>query len=263
MSTELVSWPRPHFAPGGGSAQLYYDVFGTFDLEQPLSGSKYRCAGTDWLGIHHCDRGRHPDVFLDTQPGPLWEVLKGDASHTAELASKAPQMVALRGEVADADTLDYFRDAIGVVAWLLDVGGVAVCDPQMLRLWSAEEWRAEAFEPNEPQPLKHTVILDSPEGGTNGSDGAKHWLHTRGMLKFGRPDLSVRGVGPGHLEVATELIARFIVWQARGGVIREGEAVRIPGLPPGGVCRHRGSPDDPDFNNVHVAIEWDDGAIGT
>jgi hypothetical protein len=256
MSSELASWPRPHFVPGGGNALLYYDVFGTFDLEQPLSGSKYRCGDIDWIGVHHCDRERHPDAFLDTQPGPLWGLLEDDSPNTAELASRAPQMVAVRGEVADPGTLDYFRDAVGVVAWLLDAGGIAVCDPQMLRLWSADEWRAQVFDPNEPQPLKHTVIIDSPE------DGSKHWLHTRGMLKYGRPDLSVPGVGPGHLEVATELIARFIVWQARGGVIRDGESVRIPGLPPGGVCRHRGSLDDPDFNNVHVAIEWNDGAIG-
>jgi hypothetical protein len=27
-------------------------------------------------------------------------------------------------------------------------------------------------------------------------------------------------------------------------------------LPPGGRCRAGGDPDDPDFNNIHVAIEW-------
>jgi hypothetical protein len=32
-------------------------------------------------------------------------------------------------------------------------------------------------------------------------------------------------------------------------------------LPPGGACRPRGNHDDPDFNNVHVAIEWPAGAL--
>ena len=35
----------------------------------------------------------------------------------------------------------------------------------------------------------------------------------------------------------------------------------MSGLPPGGVCLHGGSVDDPDFNNVHIEIEWADDEI--
>ena len=45
----------------------------------------------------------------------------------------------LRGEPADPPTLDYFRDTIGIVTWLLDAGG-GIYDPHMLWLWSADEW---------------------------------------------------------------------------------------------------------------------------
>ena len=100
-------------------------------------------------------------------------------------------------------------------------------------------------------PDRHTAILVSEdEGGTS-------WYRTRGMRKFGRPDLScprrrseVRGRRDG------QLIERFVEHQALGGVIAEGESIRMQALPPGGVCRHGGSLDDPDFNNVHVKIVW-------
>lgn len=86
--------------------------------------------------------------------------------------------------------------------------------------------------------------------------------HARGLRQYGRPDLSVRGVGPQHIDAVTNMIERFIEMQAYGGVVREGQEVHMRGLPPGGVCHHRGSLDDPDFNNVHIAIEWEGGAIG-
>jgi hypothetical protein len=125
----------------------------------------------------------------------------------------------------------------------------------MLWLWAADEWTDEAFGPDEPNPDRHTAIIVSPEaGGTS-------WYHTRGMRKYGRPDLSVHGVGGRYADGVSELIERFVELQALGGVIPDGEAVRMKALPAGGVCRHGGNPDDPEFNNAHVEVVWPDGAL--
>jgi hypothetical protein len=74
--------------------------------------------------------------------------------------------------------------------------------------------------------------------------------------------LSVRGVGPKYVDAVTQMIERFIELQVNGGVVANGQEVLMIGLPPGGVCTHGGDPDDPDFNNVHVEIEWKGGALG-
>lgn len=251
MPAALPSWPRPHFTPGGGDPLLFYVVFGNFDLKKTLSRSKYRSEGVRaWLELTSHERATEPDVFARHQSGKMWEMRTRDAPLLAAEAEQAPQCVTLRGEPADSPSLNYFRDAIGVVAWLLDTGGVAVHDPQMLWLWSADEWREEAFEPNAPNPDRHTAILVDPE-----SVGVS-WYHTRGMRKFGRPDLSIRGVGEKYADAVTELIERFVELQALGHVIAEGEPVEAKGLPPGGVCRHAGKLDDPEFDNVHVEITW-------
>jgi hypothetical protein len=250
------SWPRPHFTPGGGDALLYYHVFGEFDLKKPMDAAKYRTSGQPaWLQIVHCDRAKQADVIASFQSGPLWDLLKRDTPVTAAEAEKTPQCVTLRAELPDQPTLDYFRDVIGILTWLLDAGGVSVSDPQMLWLWSADEWREEAFEPNEPNPDRHTVILASPE-----TDGTT-WYHTRGMRKYGRPDLSVHGVGEAHADGVADLLDRFVIHQALGAVIAENEEVRVKGLPAGGVCRHAGNYDDPDFNNIHIEVTWPKGTL--
>jgi hypothetical protein len=256
MPNELQSWPRPHFTPGGGDALLFYAVFGNFNLKTPLSRSKYRTSGMpDWLELMQYDREKHADVIAGYQSGKMWEMRTRDVPLLAAESEKAPQCVALRAEVRDPPTLDYFRDTIGIVTWLLDAGGIAVHDPQMLWLWSADEWREEAFDPNEPLPDRHTVILASPE------DDGTTWYHTRGMRKYGRPDLSVHRVGERYADGVAEMLERFVEMQALGGVIPDGEEVRLKPFPPGGVCRHRGNLDDPDFNNVHVAVEWPAGVL--
>jgi len=54
---------------------------------------------------------------------------------------------------------------------------------------------------------------------------------------------------------ATEMLERFVAGQVRGHRISEGEPIRMNGIPEGLVCRHVGSMDDPDFNNLHIRIE--------
>jgi hypothetical protein len=256
MPGKLKSWERSHHTPGGGDALLFFVVFGQFDLTKPLSRSKYRSDGPgNWLQVSHVKRADSPEVFKGYQSPPMWDLFTRDAPVTAAEALKVPELIGVRAEVPDPPTLDYFRDAIGVITWLLDCGGVSIYDPQRLWLWSADEWRSEIFAPDEPQPQEHTVILVSDDTGHTS------WLHTRGMRQYGRPDLSVRGVGSRYIDAVTQMIERFIETQAYGGVVKNGQEVHMRGLPPGGVCRLAGSPDDPDFNNTHIAIEWEKNAL--
>jgi hypothetical protein len=156
----------------------------------------------------------------------------------------------MQGSVPDPADLNYLRDAVGLVTCLLDNGGIVLLDLLTFRWWEPVEWRRRFFEPNGPVPTHHADILLSEEEG----DDRGVWVHTRGMLKFGRPDLSMRHVMPEELDAVTELFNRFIALQASGHVIPEGQAIRMAGLPQGLTCHHGGDRDDPEFNNVHVEI---------
>lgn len=239
----MESWLRPHFTPGGPLPKLFYAVFGSFPRAMPpLSRVRYRSQG---LPAGVIVSKQDASKFRE---GPLWEALQEHNPRCARAVAVAPACMAVKGRVEEPEMLDYLRDTIGLVTYLLDQGGVALYDPVALRWWEPSEWKTQAFRPGEPRPRTHvTVLATQEEGGTI-------WLHTRGMLKFGRPDLSMRGVARGSEGLYTELFNRFIEYQALGGVIEEGREVRMAGLRSGLRCFHKGSQEDPDFNNVHIEI---------
>ena len=63
----------------------------------------------------------------------------------------------LRGTPTDSTTLDYLRDTIGLITYLIDHGGCAVYDPFMFRWWQPQEWKQQIFDPSTAVPRHHTV----------------------------------------------------------------------------------------------------------
>ncbi|MCE9578567.1 MAG: hypothetical protein K8W52_35905 [Deltaproteobacteria bacterium] len=240
-------WTRPLHRPGGGDALVFFEVHGTFPEEPPVAST----------ARYHLDAEIAPQIEVfrlgadaaDRRAGVAWDWFAGDHPALASQVARAPGAVIIRGQVADPADLRYLRHAIGLVQMFLDRGGLAVHDLQTLRWYPADEWRTELFEPTEFRPHAHIVILTSAIEG-------RLWLHTRGMRKFGRPDLSMRGVPPEMRDPAVDLVDRFIGMQTVGGTIPDGEEIKSRSLPDGLVCRHAGDLEDPDFNNVHVDIDW-------
>lgn len=246
MTDHLPEWPRPHVRAGGSDAHLFYKVHGDFSGGLNVSRSYHRCGGLpNGLSLQLYASADHPDVAafgFDPQFG-----LEKTGADVTAAVSNAAGCAVLRGVVDTPDSLNYLRDAVGLVQALLDAGGVAVFDPYILRWWTAAEWTERAFEPAGPVPRHHCVILVSGE-----EDGTR-WVHTRGMLKFGAPDLSIHGVTPDLLDEVVELCNRFIEAQAFGMVVPDGQRIRMPGLPEW-TCRTVGDLNDPDFNNRHIEI---------
>jgi hypothetical protein len=254
----LIPWPRRHFQPGGGDAFLLYQVFGRFEAGLDISEVQYRTAGVpSGLDLVQHTASRHPEAFGWFKPGYLWDLLLKDQPELARAVDEAPACLRLQGTVQDPSTLDFFRDAIGVLTAATDAGGVAVFDPQSFKWWSPEEWRKQVFEPAGPVPRHHVIILTSEEEGHAGTE----WIHTRGMRKFGRPDLSIHAVPPRYREGVIDLCDRFIEMQAFGAVIPQGQQIRMESLPEGLTCHHQGNLEDNEFNNVHIDIRFQ-GGIG-
>jgi hypothetical protein len=251
MSDDLPDWPRKYYQEPGGKPFLFYAVFGAFTQLPALSRQEYRSNGVSpGLEISHYGKRKHPEVLDGFRQGYVWDELKKHHQALAQAAEAAGECLVLRGELEDRADLNDLRDAVGLLTFLLDHGGVAVFDPWMFRWWGPEEWKDRIFRPGSAVPHNHVVILTSDEE----EDASLTWFHTRGMRKFGRPDLSVHRVPPEYHEAVTGLLNRFIEFQAFGGFIEEGREIRMKTLPGGMTCRHAGDPDDPDFNNVHVEI---------
>ncbi|HEY2511540.1 MAG TPA: hypothetical protein VGI39_11815 [Polyangiaceae bacterium] len=216
-----------------------------------ISRSRHRCAGIPpGCDLQLYSSASDPAV-LALGLGDEWisRELRRATPTLADALSRTNQCLVLRGEVSDPPTLDYFRDAVGLVMALVESGGLAVFDPHMFKWWTADEWRELAFDPAGPVPRHHVVILVTDEP----TSGAK-WFHTRGLWKFGRPDLSVHSVTPDLEAGVTDLLNRFIEMLAFGAIVTDGQAIRMKSLPAHWRCFHRGTLDDPDFNNVHIEI---------
>lgn len=247
-TSELATWPRPHYQPGGARPFLFYKLHGDFTDVPPVSRGAYRTRGLpDGLETFRVGRADDPELTALGVDDALGEAV--EPSLRAAIRA-APHVMLVRGEPAADATLDYLRDTIGVLTALLDAGAVAMFDPQRFGWWTPAAWRQHVFAPARPQPWMHVAILSTPEPAAPD----RVWIHTRGMRTFGRPDLSIHGVAAAEVPVIEELCHRFIGMAAAGVVVPEGQQVRIGALPGDWRCFHGGDVDDPEFNNVHLEI---------
>ncbi len=253
--TPTPDWPRPYWQPGAGEdALLQFYVFGKFERELVIPAQRYGSPGLP-AGV---ELKRYPNLELrkwEGYPlnGSLGEILREDAPETFEQARVAPEVLLVRGQLADRASLDYLRDTLGVLAALLDVGGRAILDPQIMGLFGAAAWRERYLVPGGAPPRNHVLILRSDEEG-----GERSWVHTRGMRKFARPDLSFRQVPAHELERAGLLCEKLVELQALGTRFVAGQALEVEGMAQALTAQPGGSLDDPAFNNRHVEFRWPD-----
>jgi hypothetical protein len=252
MSDDPPDWPRPYFTQPGGEPFLYFVVYGEFGKLSSMSASHYRTRGVPaGLKLSRYQSDQHPGVLDRFREGYLWNEFRARSLGLAAQVAESKECLILQGEIEDCDTLNYLRDSVGLLTFLLDHGGLTIYDPWLFQWWEPDEWRRRIVHQTGPVPRHHVVILTSEE-----SDPTLTWFHTRGMRKFGRPDLSIHNVPAEYNGAVIDLFERFVEFQAFGGIIEDGRQIRLNHLPAGMTCEHRGDLDDPDFNNVHVEIIW-------
>lgn len=245
----MKNWDRKYYTETSGKPFLYYIVFGAFkdlDLQIP---PKYNSYGLmDELSFQLFEKDSHKKILNQFCVGYLWDRINQQNTLLAKLISESQASYIIKGEINDQPDLNYFRDVIGLITYLLENGGVCTFDPQMFKWWPVEEWKKLVFDENEPNPLNHVVILSSAQK-------KGEWLHTRGMRKFGRPDISMKNVDSSIRLKVIEMFERFIEFQAFGGIIEKKQEIHMQGLPNGLKCYHKGTVNDPDFNNSHIEIK--------
>lgn len=243
---DVDPWTRDRWSPGGGDAFLFYFAYGEVDAEVPFDRERYRTPGLpEGLELFRYSRDTDNSYAEGLEEGHFWDLLE---PAFAARVKQARTYFVLHGTVTDPPSLHYLRDAIGVITFLLDLGAVAVHDPQVMKWWTPAEWRGEMFEPDPPEPQAHTSMMYSREEGGI-------WIHTRGMRKFGRPDISIRDVADADFDGMADVCQRLIAYQARGGVVLAGQTIRVTGVDRVFVAHLAGDEDDDDFNNVHIELE--------
>jgi hypothetical protein len=226
-------------------------VFGKFDAVR-VPSQDYGSLGLPegvTASSHH-----HPDLRAwDGYPlkGGMGRMFKDDAPEVDQRAIDAPEVIVVRGTLKDSPDTGYLRDTLGELAGMLDIGGVAILDPQTLSLLDADAWRRKYLVPDGAPVRSQLLILRDAE-----ADAGHFWIHTRGMRKFGRPDLSIRQVPEYATDRAGMLCERLVELEALGAHFNDGQPLEVEGLPAGVVVHVQGGLHDPDFNNTFVEFHW-------
>ncbi|RYG21228.1 hypothetical protein EON82_19185, partial [bacterium] len=115
-------WEREYFQPGEGDAVLNFIVFGELTADVQVSASEYRTSGPPkGTEMELFTREEHGEWVDSWTEGYFGAMLADDPELEAKVKA-APTLAVLQGEVHDPSTLDYLRDAVGVVTALLDRG---------------------------------------------------------------------------------------------------------------------------------------------
>jgi len=246
----LKTWERKYFGSPLDSPFIFFCIHGDFSADFRISQEKYRTLGLPpGCDLMKYGPNNHPEYVKSFLEGYLWESVKASNSTLASQITSSNECFIIRGELKDTSNLNYLRDIVGIITYLLDHGGVSVYDPQGFRFLGKADWLEDIFNPDGSVPRNHVKILYSEENGLK-------WYHTRGLRKFGRPDLSIHNVPSQYENAVYDLFNRFIEYMAFGGVIQDRQEIKMNSLPKGMWCENKGDFEDPDFNNKHIEIHW-------
>jgi len=247
----IPAWQRPHWQPSDEEILLQFYVFGKFEAVRVPSadyGSPGLPPGIEAVNHNHASLRQWEGYPLK---GGMGRMFKDDAPEAYKLALDAPEVMVVRGTLKDSPATGYLRDTLGVLAGMLDIGGLAILDPQTLSLLDAAAWRRR-FLVRDGAPIRnHLLIMRDAEPEADHS-----WIHTRGMRKFGRPDISIRSVPDAMTDHAGILCEKLVELEALGAHFIDGQPLEIDGLGASVVAHLGGGLDDADFNNTFVEFRW-------
>ena len=252
---QSAPWPRPYWRASGEQALLHFYVFGKFAPELSIPAPRYGSRGLP-AGV---TIERFQNAVLrqwEGYPlfGELGALLREETPEAFASARAAPEVLVVRGQLEDANTLDYLRDTLGVLAALLDIGATSILDPQMLHLFTTAGWREHYLVKGGAPARNHVLILRNADE----ERADRSWVRTRGMRKFARPDISIHNIPEREIDRAGVLCERLVELQSLGAHFEPGQVLAVDGLPSGLVAQPGGDLSDPHFNNIHVELRWPD-----
>lgn len=248
-----MSFERPYYEDLNYHPLLFYVIFGVDGEELSVSRERHHVdAFPEGLDLLSYRKPEYEEYMTELIGGTIGEILNEDNHILYEAIKDTEQWVIIRGEVKQDADLNYMRNAIGFVQALVETGAVGVLDLQTFTLYTPEEWKNSIFS-KEFDPYAHvTILVSAMEDNTI-------WLHTRGMRKFGRPDISMEGVVEDKINHTVQVINQMIYYGALGVFFSRPTKLHTHIGPAYVVNPHFVEDfDNPDFNNSFYQISWKD-----
>jgi len=225
----VAPWPRARYVAGGGPGEVALIALASVRLPDPLPVSRARHGMPDEgegplaVALAARDRAADPAWFASEVVGRFADLLAGDLGPAAAAAALAAEHAyVIEARLDDPDDLGHLQAAWALAKCVCEEGAAAVIDVHAARAHPGDE--VAALRPDRRFDVMHEVTLFLEECG-DGSLAA--W--SRGLRKFGRPDLVVLGVRPDGATEAALLLRDLAEALADGDRIEPGDTAGAPG----------------------------------
>lgn len=189
----------------GYTPYLFYAVFGQkARLKQVVETTLF--PDMELLLYDHIYHKKEMELLRE---GALIQLLKTQDEQQYEQVMKADACLVLRGNVKEDQNLQYLVKAMDLLTGFMQEG-IEVLDLLSMQWYDTGQWNtliAKDFYVHD-----HIQILVSQE--QNGI-----WLHTRGMMKFGRPDISIVQIPKERTHEMKRLMDQIIYYEAYGAMV--------------------------------------------
>lgn len=216
-------WVRSSFEPGGVTNVFQLFCFAPAALaDVPLSAERFGLPSPqamDGVEVRELPRELDAAWFDGFRSGALRNVarecLQGDLSGL----DAATRVVAVLISRADTADLTHVQAGWAAAQWLVARGATVVLDAQAQRFWKGDD--VASWPPGRPFALSTDVNV-VVEGEPTASTAT---LHTRGLQKFGRPDLVVFDVPGARWDPVAALLRAAAARLADGAVFKAGQTL--------------------------------------
>ena len=183
VTTAPWTFTRP---PGPRHANVTLFVFGAVRDDVPMSLSRFGVP--DAAALEACDvrmhtRAADPVWFDGWRSGSLRKVARIDLEEDVEVLDQAEVMHSITADAADPADLRYLQAAWGIARYMIARGATVVLDAHAIAFTGG----LDLPEAGAPLDVAHEVRVVYETESTR--PDLAHAIHTRGMRKFGAPDL--------------------------------------------------------------------------
>ncbi|MEU4619683.1 hypothetical protein AB0G04_06860 [Actinoplanes sp. NPDC023801] len=224
MDLRVEPWRRPAHRPTGGEAAVMLVAFAPGEVLPALELAAVipPDAPVDALAVRLHRHEDNPEWVDGFRSGPLRNLAARELPDLRPL-DEATCCYSIQVRLPDPADLTHLQLAWAVARAAARAGAVAVLDA------FAHDWSPgapiAALDPHRPFSVMReiSVVAESEE-----SPGFGHPVHTRGMVKFGRPDL-VMGVPEEQIGDAASILNQLASMLAEGHVLAAGQQLRVDG----------------------------------
>jgi hypothetical protein len=262
MAEAPPTWARPYHQALDRVAKVTLLAFADapLDLSSPINRSRHGLPlGFDVNALDVRQHLRHeaPEWFDGFFTPAMLRVSEHDLPGLDREYSNLTALYSVRLEFPEPPDLAYLQGCWAFMAWLCECGARFVLDEHAIR-WHTRE-QVLQLDPMRAFDIKNEISVVFE---TDLTPGFGHVMHTRGLAKFGRPDLVLRGAEQVDAHVGGILLNGLASRAALGAALLEKQTVGPKGLTPRPLIQYEPGRAHPEVHLNNDGLVLDIGGWG-